>query len=61
MRTELSNVRVQNSFARAEISELRSKNARCGRITHWCGLEIDMRGTNIKCAGRILLLKFFKM
>ena len=30
MRTELSNVRVQNSFARAEISELRSKNARCG-------------------------------
>ena len=61
MRTDISNVRVQNSFARAEISELRSKNARRGRATHWCCLEIDMRGSNIKCAGRILLLKIFEM
>ena len=61
MLTELSNVRVQNSFARAEISQLRSESDLRGRIIHWCGLEIDMGGFNIKCAARILSLKFFKM
>ena len=61
MRTMLSDVRVQNSFARAEISELRSKNDLRGHIIHWCGLEIDMHGFNIKCAARILSLKFFEM
>ena len=38
MRTMLSDVRVQNSFARAEISELRSKNDLRGCINHCRGL-----------------------
>ncbi len=47
-------MRVPNSFARAEISELRSKSDLRGHITHWCGLKIDIRGSNIKYRWREL-------
>ncbi len=54
-------MRVPNSFALAETSELRSKSDLRGHITHWRGLKIGMRGSDIKNAAQILSLRFFKM
>ncbi len=51
----------QTHLSLAEISELRSKSDLRGHITHWRGLKIDMRSSNIKNAARILSLRFFKM